>query len=147
MELLDQLEATATELALVPYPSDEEAADWVGRINAVVTKLNGLKRGLLSEMPGPVVGSQYRITEDRAARRTYNSAAILHSFGEAGWGLTDLLRRDAVRLTWRWTELDRAFAEAKVEMLKAYRELEETGDVEGPHVGEVWEIKQGVKGI
>jgi len=147
MEALDQIEAAVADLVRTPYPSDAEAADWAGRLAKISRDVNEYKRGLLSEMSGPVSGSTYRVVESNSAERSYNTASILHRFAEQAWGLIDLVQAGAVRLDWQWTKLQAAAREAKVDLLITHRELAEDGDIDAPMVGEIWKTRQSVEGV
>ena len=127
--------------------SDAQIIDEVGELGALIKKLTAIKRALMSELPGPVRGDKYQLTEINEAKRTYNSAVILKSFAENEWTLQDLIRADAVRLTWRWSQLNRAVRDARVMVTIAQREIDDDGDLDGPMVGEVWKTKQEVRGI
>ena len=144
--LLNEIEDAIQALEAHPYPSDTEAVDWAGRIGHLISRLNTVKRGLMSEMTGPTRGEAYQIIETNAAERSYNSAAIIKAFADEGLSLPDLIRFDAVRLSWRWTELNRV-ARGKVDLRVTQREIDDTGDVEGPMIGEVWKRKQEIKGL
>lgn len=143
--LNDQIEALAlTDLTGL---TDEQIIDLVGLLGGVIAKLSTVKRSLMSELPGPVRGDMYQLVESNTASRTYNSAVILKSFAEQDWTIQDLIRADAVRLSWHWTGLQRAVRQARVMMTVAQQELEDLGDLDGPMVGEVWKSKQEVKGV
>jgi hypothetical protein len=147
MDALDRLEEACQELAATPYPPDAESADVIGRLANVSRIVNDYKRALLSELSGPTRGDRYQILESNVADRSYNSARLIHSFHEAGYGLTDLVARDAVRLSWQWTNLLRAARDARVDLTITQREIEDTGEIDGPHIGEVWRTRQEVKGV
>ena len=101
----------------------------------------------MSEVPGPLAGSEYRIASGNRAERSYNTAAILHRFAEKNWQLGDLIRSGAVRLGWQWTALQAAARSAGVDMLITQRELVEDGDVDSPMVGEIWKTDLRVEGV
>lgn len=147
---LDRIEAELRELIAQPYPTDVEVPDVVGRLAAISLKVNGLKRDLLAEVSEPSQGEHYQIVGFRKADRSYNTAAILAEFADApggGWGISELRKLDAVRLTWRWTELKRAVHEAGVGLRITSREIDDDGDMDAPMVGEVWSDDWQVKGI
>jgi hypothetical protein len=140
---MDILEQATRNLAL---PKEGEEADWLGRLNKVIRDLNDKKRLVMDELPGPVEGDEYRIVEQNSAKRSYNTAAILHGFQSQGYDLHDLLNMDAVRLSWRWTQLRKAAQMADVELRIAGHEIEDDGDIESPLVGEVWASRMNIEG-
>lgn len=140
---MEALETAARNLSL---PKEGEEADWLGRISKVISDLNGLKRTVMDELPGPVEGEGYRIVEQNSAKRSYNTAAIVHGFQEKGYDLKDLLNMDAARLTWRWTQLRKAAQMADVELRIAGHEIEDDGDIDSALVGEVWSSRYAIKG-
>jgi hypothetical protein len=144
-EALGKLEAAAESLR--GLPPDEETADYLGRLDYVIRKLTDHKRSILAELPAAVTGDNYQVAETRSATRSYNTAAILSAFTEAGWDLHDLRKRDAVRLTWRWTELRAAYNEAGATMKLAPREIEDDGDIDGAHIGEFWKSSMSIKAV
>lgn len=145
-EYLDRIDHELTELGRQPWPGDDELADIIGRLTAISRRVNDLKRGYMSEVSGPLVGADYKLTESRSASRSYNTAAILAAFDMQGYGLTELRKADAVRLSWRWTELKRAAYEAGVVMRIAPQEVSDDGDVEAPMIGETWQTDLRVEG-
>ena len=141
---MDELERAATDLQL-PAVGDE--ADWLGRLDKVLRKLRDKRKTVLDELDGPTAGEAYRVAENRSASRSYNTAGLLSSFADKGWTLQDLTRADAVRLSWRWTELKRAATQADVTLSVAQHEIGDDGDVDAPLVGEVWKSRYQVEGL
>lgn len=140
---METLAAAAKTLAL---PLEGEEADWLGRLSKIIRDLNGLKRAVLDELAGPATGVDYQITESRSAKRSYNTAGLLAVFADQGWDLHDLRRVDAVRLSWRWSELNRAIHQAGVTVTIAPHEVEDEGEVDGAQIGEVWTSRYQVEG-
>lgn len=140
--MLEELERAAAELR----PPSEGDADWLGRLDKVIRNLTELKRAVMAELAGPVRGSEYQVTEGRSASRSYNTAAILSAFGARGYELRDLLAVDAVRLSWRWSELKKAAAMANVDLHIAHHEIDDQGEIDGPLVGEVWRSQYRIEG-
>lgn len=139
---IEKLETAAAELTL----PEDDVADWLGRVDAVIRKLSGLKRTTMAELDRPVSGSAYRVTESNSAKRSYNSARIITAFAEKGWTVPDLVNQDAVRLSWHWTGLKQAVRIADVDLHVAQHEVED-GDLDAPMVGEVWKSKYQIEGI
>lgn len=129
------------ELIAWPVPGDQ-VVDTIGRVRVLEIKLAEYRRGLETETVSGDVGEQYRVTESRSARRTYNTDGLLAAFGGADEGLRKLMDCDAVRLTWRWSELQTAAQHYDVTLAIAKHEIED-GDPD-THVGEVWSIKTRV---
>lgn len=129
----------------MPVPT-EEIPDTVGHLRNLEQRLADLRRRHLSELEGPAEGQSYRVVEERAAKRTYNDSAILAATGAAGMGIPDLVRAGVVRLGWQWTKLQHLFQKADIQLRIEGHEIENTGDVDGPHVGVVWETRQRIEG-
>lgn len=145
MSDLTRLEAAAAGLSELPDLGEE--ADYLGRLDKVIRTLNGHKRAILDELPGPVSGTDYRIAESRYAERSYNTAGLLSRFAGAGRSVADLVRDDVVRLSWQWTKLNRAMADADIDLVVTRREIENTGDIDGPLVGEVWKSRFAIEAV
>lgn len=145
MSDLTRLEAACA--GLTELPDLDGTADYVGRLDAVIRSLQGHRKMVMSEVSGPTTGREYRIATSNRAVRSYNTAAILHRFGEKDWQLGDLIRSGAVKLGWQWTALNVAVRTAGVDMTIAQRELVEDGDIEAPMVGEVWKSDLRVEGV
>ena len=129
----------------VELPTSNEA-DWLGRLDKIIRDLNGLKRAVLDELPGPVDGDEYRVVEQRKATRSYNTAAILSRFAEKDVTLRELIGRDAARLNWHWTGLKNASQAEDVNLTIAHHEIEDEGELDGPLVGEVWSSYYRIEG-
>ena len=121
--------------------SDGELPDAIASVKAIEGELADLRKAYLAEAPGPLDGRNFRLVERASAKRTYNPDAIIGAFIESGvrvWDVVSyLMARDAVRLTWRWTELKKVFAEQGVTLKTAGHEIA-PGEETGEHVGEVW---------
>ena len=138
------LRRAATDLISSPIPEDE-AVDVVGEVAAIIRTLQDFTKSLKSEMAPEATGRGYVATTSRSAKRSYNTNGILAAFANllpvpVGGGpdnaLRFLMERDAVRLTWRWTELQEAVIEVDVPMTIVRHEIED-GDPDAM-VGEVW---------
>lgn len=139
--MLSQIEELVRQL----QPTDDP--DELGRIDRIIRDLTGIKRDSLAELAGPVTGSAYRVTEQRKAKRSYNAAAIVASFADAGWSMQDLLNSEAARIVWQWTALKHAAVAANVEMRIAHQEVESLGEIDAPQIGEVWESYYKIEGV
>lgn len=140
---MDKLERAAAELKLPPHSHE---ADWLGRLDRVIRHLRDLRADVIAEMDGPSEGDKYRVTESRRADRSYNTAALLASFAEAGWDTKDVIDSGAAKLTWRWTQLRKALSDAGRPVMVAAREVEDLGDLDEPPIGEVWKSAYRVEG-
>ncbi len=134
------LRRAASDLIRQPIPEDE-AVDVVGEVAAIIKDLQAFNKSLKSEMAPAATGRGYVATTSRSATRSYNTQGILSAAGRAmGAGtfeaLKTLMKADAVRLTWRWTELQEAAIEHDIPMTIVRHEIED-GDPDAM-VGEVW---------
>lgn len=145
MEALRKLEAAAESIRSMP--SDEETADYLGRLDFVIRKLTDHKRAVLSETPGPIAGKDYRVIESRYADRSYNTAGLLYSFATQQVAVQDLVRSGVVRLSWQWTKLTRALTDAGLKLTTIPREIEDLGQIDGPLVGEVWKSRLSIEAV
>lgn len=141
---IDEIGRLVTEMELPPLGGE---ADWLGRVDKVIRDLRTKRADVMAELDGPVTGSEYRVSESRSAKRSYNTAAILRQFDEKGWSLHNLMAADAVRLSWRWTELRKAYNLAAVDLTVAAREVTDAGDLDEAPIGEVWETKYAVEAV
>lgn len=97
-----------------------------------------------------VVGRQYRTVTTRSAKRTYNTAAILHDMVEHGLfagsmdALGFALRERLARVEWRWSDLTRYARTVGLPLRTVAHAIPDDGDLDAPHVGEEWResIKQ-----
>lgn len=140
---IDEIGRLVSEMDLPPVGNE---ADWLGRLDKVMRDLRGKRADVMAELDGPVAGEEYVVTESRAAKRSYNTAAILSQFAAKDWTLHNLLALDAVRLSWRWSELRKAYQQAGVDLTVAAREVVDAGDVDEPPIGEVWSSQYRVEG-
>jgi hypothetical protein len=140
---LDRIEHEVRGLVQAPAPPDDELADIIGRLTKISASVNTLKRDLMAELDHPVEGESYRIAVGRKADRSYNPSALIAGFAREGWGIPDLVKADAVRLGWRWTELKRAAYEAGVTLTVAPKEID---DGDEAMIGEVWTDDYRVEG-
>lgn len=143
MSTLEDLERAASQLTIPPVGSE---ADWLGRVNKILRDIGGTRKLVLDELDGPVAGEDYRVVEGRKADRSYNTAALVAAFEAKHWTLRDLMNADAVRLSWRWTELKRAASDADVTLRIAAHEVTDFGDLDEEMIGEVWKTEFKVEG-
>lgn len=129
----------------IPYEYTPDAA---GRIRKMETDLADIRRGLEAEASGPMEGTEYRIVTTRSATRTFNTGRILVDYANAEGSdlllaLWKLREEGALRITWLWSRLEKVFMQHDLELRKVGHELTplEDGDLDAPHVGEVWTEK------
>lgn len=122
--------------------ADDQLADTVGDLRAAERVLADVRRMLMSELTGPVVGERAEVTESRSAKRSYNTSGLLSAFGGFD-ALPRLVSQDVVRVSWQWSNLRRVAAAEDVTLSVASHEIED-GDTEAL-IGEVWESKYEVK--
>jgi len=146
--LLDEIQHWFGALKNHPVPGDE-MVDTIGRVKALEGRLARFRKDLESEVVAGDTGDEFTVTEARSAKRTYNTNGILAAFASANNGrwapevaLNVLMQDDAVRLTWRWSQLQAAAQRHNVTMAVAKHEIED-GD---PHalIGEVWSSRTSV---
>lgn len=142
-----QIHEIAELVSALELPPMGDEADWLGRLDKVIADLRDKRRVVIDELDAPMTGFEYKIEESRSAKRTYNTAAILKQFDSKGWTLHQLLAMDAVRLSWRWTELRKAYQVANLDLTVAAREVSDAGDLDEAPVGEVWSTRYAVKGV
>lgn len=143
MSDLTRVEAAAA--GLESLPEDDDTADYIGRLDKVIRTLQGHRKMIMDELPGPVSGAEYRIVEERFSERSYNTRLLRQDFDEAGFSLDDLIDADIVRLSWQWTKARNLAINADIGLRIAGHEL--AGDDEADHVGEVWKSRYKVEGV
>ena len=139
--LVTRLQEAVSDLSEWPIPEDD-SVDTVGLLRAAEVKLAELRRRLVAEMDGTETGELYRAVETRSAKRSYNTNGLLAAFDG---GLRDLMASDAVRLQWRWSQLQQVAEAYDVTLSIAKHEIED-GDPDAL-VGEVWTRRVDVKGL
>ncbi len=142
------LRRAAGDLIRSPIPEDE-AVDVVGEVAAIVRDLQAFTKSLKAEMAPEATGRAYVATTSRSAKRSYNTQGVLAATAKAldtdlFGALLVLIGKDAVRLTWRWTELQEAVIEFDIPMTIVRHEIED-GDPTAM-VGEVWTESTSVGG-
>lgn len=142
LELLARIKQIIVDMRLLPAPPDTEIADVLGEVRHLETMLGDWRRSLLVETP-KVEGDNYKVEETRKATRSYNTAGILIAAAHGrplDETILELRDQDVVRLQWQWSKLNRYFADHRLELRVAKGfEIPDDGNLDGPHVGEVWE--------
>ena len=146
MSDLARLEAAAA--GLESLPDDSETADYIGRLDKIIRTLQGHRKTIMDELPGPVSGREYRIVEERYSERSYNTRALREAFEHDSQyesvSLDDLIEADVVRLSWQWTKMRNLAIKKDIGLRIAGHEIT---DEEADHVGEVWKSRYKVEGI
>ncbi len=144
-------------------PSDDGIADAIGLVREVEKRLASRRliweRSAVAEMPAiaakddapiydtppppkaPVaVGRKYKIVPTFTTTRSYNDSALLVAIAGDDLTLVESLKLarsyDAVRLTWRWTQLKRLLSEQRIGLRQAYVEVSDNDGPDGFMVGE-----------
>ena len=100
-----------------------------------------------------VTGADFRTVTTRSAKRTYNTAAILHGMVARGGflGVTDALtfalREGLARVEWRWSDLQRYATTVGLPLRTVPHRIADDGDLDGPWVGEDWKTTVSQKAI
>ena len=148
------LEAAARDVATMELP-DEFTAEAAGRVNKVARELQDVKRSWLAEagpVPPTAPSGGYEIKVVNKAARSFNTARIVHDLAQAD-GLTyaqeldALIREGALRVVWAWQKVQKAFRGRNVSMVIAAHEIEDDGDLDAAHVGEVWTSTNTIEGV
>ncbi|KKL26383.1 hypothetical protein LCGC14_2395800, partial [marine sediment metagenome] len=85
------------------------------------------------------VGKQYELVPTYKTDRSYNSPAILAGLAGEGTILQALrmaMDVDAVRLTWRFTQLKRLLSDQQVPLRIEYQEINDDAGTDGAMIGE-----------
>jgi hypothetical protein len=142
MSDLTRLEAATVGLDL---PAEGQEADYIGRLDKCIRSLQGHRKTIMDELPGPVSGKEYRIVEERWADRSYNNGRLLDAFEKEGLTIWDLLNMDVLKTSWQWTRLRNLAVQKDIGLRIAGHELVDSGEAD--HVGEVWKSRYKVEGI
>lgn len=141
LELLESIRRMTLALTRMPVPADSRVADVLGETRSIEMLLAEWRRSLLVETP-QVEGEIYEVVEQRRAVRTFNVAAILTTAAAERpmpETLRELIDEDVLRIQPQWTKLNRYFADHGLELRIAKgKATVDDGDIDGPHVGEVW---------
>ncbi len=132
-----------------PVP-DPDLLDVIGDTEVVIRMLRDFVGMLKSELPDKAATPRYREAGGRSAARSYNTDRILAKVAEdIGGSTVEVLRylrdQDAVRLTWRWTELKGVFQALDIPMTITSHEIVD-GDLDAD-VGEVWTTATKVEAV
>ncbi len=167
--LVEALQAAAKAVT-DEIPNDDELADACGLVRQVERKLQDARlrwERVAAEMEPirdeqrivepkgravPVAqGKRFELVPQHKTVRSYNTPAIFTAIQKqtdwTSWAtLRDLMEADALRLTWRWTELNNLLSELRVPLHKGYEEVDDDSGSDAPMVGEV-KVPTGMKRV
>ena len=94
-------------------------------------------------------GAEYRTVTTRTARRTYNTAAILHGVAAALAernsvetsevdALLFSMRAGVASVSWKWTPLQRLARDLGLPLRTVPHAIPDDGDLDAPWIGEQW---------
>ena len=148
---LKHLHAEFRNLTQLPTPENPgDVADLLGELRFIETLIAGWRRGLIAETDDGT-GEGYELVTKRSCKRTFNVSRILADAITAIdkdvfstlWVLHEL---GALRVTARWTDLRAAFQSFDVPLVIGSGDVS-GGDLDAPHVGEVWSDTRTVQPI
>ena len=103
-------------------------------------------------------GERWEVKPTYSNKRSYNTQRIIADLGKGieemtgtemstGKLLLLLKEREALRITWQWTNLKSMFHAMGVTLVVGQSEIDDDGaDLDDPHVGE-WRVQTGVKRV
>jgi len=104
-----------------------------------------------------VKGTEYKTVTTRSAKRTYNTAAIIHGIAKALGGSQEpvspteallwAVRRGVAAVEWKWKRLQETARELDLPMRVVLHPISDDGDLAGPWVGEKWTERIGQKAV
>jgi hypothetical protein len=116
------------------------------------TKINPRKRTATPTAKG----QRWAMVPKTKTERSYNTPAILAAVHDALLkedenatlfdALRTLLAADAVRLTWRYTDLKDFLSDARIGLRTAFEEIDDGAGIDGPMIGE-WKKPAGVEKV
>jgi predicted NAD/FAD-binding protein len=140
---LAQLASTVSDAVSAAVVPGGELVDTVGELDRLITQLRDYRALLMSEIASGDTGQTYRAIESRSATRSYNTDKLLldvmrrlSAAADLSHAVGYLREADAVRLTWRWTELQRVARDLDLTLSIAKHQIE--GGDPATHIGEVW---------
>ena len=142
LDLLEMYPA-AVKQAIMEAQSDTEMVDVLGTVASVTRRVNEQRRLATPEVvptsdEGELKGERHMVEVSRSATRSYNTAALMKTMQDGGMTLMDLIEMNVVNLSWRWTELKNFAHRRGMDLRMSKDSVLELGDIDGPHVGEVW---------
>ena len=142
VDLLAKYPAAVKE-AILTAQSDEELLDVLGTVVANTRMVSEQRRLAQSEVLPTAhevtkSGELWSVEVRRAAKRTYNTPAILKTMQDNGVSFLDLLSANVMSVGWKWQNLTRYAEQRGIRLTTEGREVPEMGDPEGSHIGEIW---------
>ena len=148
---LKHLHAELRNLTQLPTPENPgDVADLLGEIRFIETLMATWRRGLIAETDDGV-GAGYELVTKRSCKRTFNIGRILSDVSafnhlSISSALSILRQKNALRITAQWTDLKAAFQTFEVPLVIGSGDVS-GGDLDAPHVGEVWSDARTVQAI
>ena len=148
---LKHLHAEFKNLTQLPTPENPgDVADLLGELRFLETLLAGWRRGLIAETDDGA-GEGYELVTSRKCKRTFNIGRILVDVAKSlEIGIDDartiLRRRQVLQTTAKWTDLKAALQVFDVPLVIGKGDVT-GGDLDAPHVGEVWSDTRTVQPI
>ena len=147
---LDELEEypKRVKLALFLAENDEEVTDLLGVLDSNKRLVEGHRKLAVSEIPDKVTGTRYVMAPKGGKYdRTYNFSTLLSKLMDGtGMKLLDLMiylrKRDALRFSWQWTNLNKVIREYNIDLLTSSQPVE---DGDSADIGQKW--KDGTPGF
>jgi len=151
-------------------PDDDELADTVGDVRQIERRLQDARlrwervaqelepirdEQRIVDPKGRAVpvaqGRRFELVPQHKTVRLYNTPAIFTAIQkETDWSswatLRDLMAADALRLTWRWTELKGVLSALRVPLNLGFDEVDDDTGADGPMIGEV-KVVSGMKRV
>ena len=148
---LKHLHAEFKNLTQLPTPENPgDVADLLGELRFIEILIADWRKGLVVETDD-AKGTGYQIVTKRACKRTFNIDRIVVDWGR-GLDVTtlqsmnDLVKRDIIRIEGQWTKLKAAFSWSDIDLVIGKGDVS-GGDLDAPHVGEVWSDTRTVQPI
>lgn len=131
--------------------SEDDMPDAIGQCRAIEKKLADWRLSMTSETPAGIVGEKFHsVSKAKPVKRSYNTdgllVAMMHvpDVDDGMHALRIYRSLDAVRLTWRWTEVKSALAVHRIPLTIAQQEVRD-GDAE--LVGEIRDTEVKIEEI
>lgn len=133
----------AVKDAIMTAESDEELLDVLGTVVASSRRVAEERRLAQTEVlptaaEGRKGGEDWSVEVLRAAKRTYNTPALMKTMQDNGITFIDLMQANVMHVSWRWTDLKRYADQRGIKLLIHPSEVSTMGQPDGKHIGEVW---------
>ncbi len=102
---------------------ENEIVDILGTVRSVERALAEERQLAAVEIPNGTAGSSWELLQGVKWEKSYSTAKIMRDMQAAGITILDLIKADAVRLDWQFTNLKKVFRRAGVTMQMATHEI------------------------